>query len=301
MSLLQVTNLRKSYRDQEVVRGIDFTVQPGECAALLGPNGAGKTTTIKMLTGITRPSSGEIRFLGKRDEAMREKIGYLPQHPTFYPWMTGEELLRFMGGLSGIEKNVLERRIRELLATVGLEQAARKRIGTYSGGMKQRLGIAQAIIHEPKLLIMDEPVSALDPLGRRDMLELLKSIRQRTTILFSTHILHDAQELCDRICILHRGSLVSNGSITDLLAMHQQPVFEIQAPDSNRWVAELAHQELVTSIEQHGPLVQVHVADIDRGRRWLLQRMHELGLPVQRFELQQESLEDIFMRLVNET
>lgn len=301
MSMLQVKQLQKKYGDQEIVTDVDFHIDRGECVALLGPNGAGKTTIIKMLIDIAKPSGGEILFQGEPHNRMRRYIGYLPQYPTFYPWMTGKELLTFMGRLSDMEKPVLERRMKELLDLVGLGLAQNKRIGTYSGGMKQRLGIAQALIHEPRLLIMDEPVSALDPLGRRDMLELLKVIKEQSTILFSTHILHDAEELCDKILILNEGKLLVNGSIDEVLSHNQQPVFIIQAPEVSVWAPQLANDDIVESIEQTSHAARIRVKSIEQGRTWLLDSIQRLELPVQKFELVQESLEDIFMRMVRQT
>jgi len=298
MSILQVSNLQKNYGDHEVIKNIDFQIDYGECVALLGPNGAGKTTILKMLLDITKPTGGQILFQGERHDQKRQFIGYLPQHPTFYSWMTGKELLVFMGGLSNIDKESLEQRINELLDLVGLSNAENKQIGTYSGGMKQRLGIAQALIHQPKLLLMDEPVSALDPLGRRDMLELLKVIKQKSTILFSTHILHDAEELCDKILILNKGKLLVNDSINQVIKHNQQPVFIIQAPRVSEWAPQLVNEDIVESIVQTGSSVKVRVKNIKQGRLWLLDNIYRLQLPVQKFELVQESLEEIFLRMV---
>lgn len=298
MSILQVNHLQKKYGEQEIIKDIGFQIQQGECSALLGPNGAGKTTIIKMLIGITKPSAGQILFQGERHDRKRPFIGYLPQHPTFYSWMTGKELLTFMGRLSDIDQESLEQRMNELLELVGLSEAKNKRIGAYSGGMKQRLGIAQALIHQPKLLIMDEPVSALDPLGRRDMLELLKAIKQNTTILFSTHILHDAEELSDKILILNQGELLFSGTLHQVLESHQQPIFIIQAPRVHEWAPKLVNENIVESIEPTGCFVKVRVKDIACGRTWLLDRIRSLQLPIQKFELVQESLEEIFIRMV---
>ncbi|QED48486.1 ABC transporter ATP-binding protein [Cytobacillus dafuensis] len=298
MNILHVSHLQKNYGDYEVIKNIDFQIDYGECVALLGPNGAGKTTIIKMLLDITKPTGGQILFEGGCHDQKRQFIGYLPQHPTFYSWMTGKELLVFMGGLSNIDKESLEQRINELLDLVGLSNAENKQIGTYSGGMKQRLGIAQALIHQPKLLIMDEPVSALDPIGRRDMLELLKFIKQKSTILFSTHFLHDAEELCDKILILNQGKLLVNGYINQVINQNQQPVFIIQAPRVNEWAPQLVNEDIVESIVQTGSTAKVHVKNIDQGRIWLLDNINRLKLPVQKFELVQESLEEIFLRMV---
>ncbi|WP_234410521.1 ABC transporter ATP-binding protein [Caldalkalibacillus mannanilyticus] len=160
MALLTVEELCKGFGKELAVKEVNFTLEEGECGALLGPNGAGKSTTLKMLTGILKPSKGNIIFDGKQNSDFRKLIGYLPQEPKMHNWMTGREALRFMGQLSHMPKEDLDQRIDELLFLVGIENAANRQVGTYSGGMKQRLGIAQAIIHRPKLVIMDEPVSA---------------------------------------------------------------------------------------------------------------------------------------------
>ncbi|WP_230192771.1 ABC transporter ATP-binding protein [Paenibacillus sp. CECT 9249] len=299
--MLQAHRLYKKYGDQEVVKNVDFAIGDGECVALLGPNGAGKTTIIKMLIGIAKPTGGQILFQGESQNQMRRHIGYLPQHPTFYPWMTGKELLVFMGRLSDLDKKTIDRRMDELLDFVGLSSVMNKRIGTYSGGMKQRLGIAQALLHQPKLLIMDEPVSAMDPLGRRDMLELLKVIKQKSTILFSTHILHDAEELCDKILILNQGKLLVNGSIEHVISENQQPVFIIQAPQADEWAPRLVHRDIVESMEQTSQAAKIRVKNIEQGRAWLLDNIQRMKLPIQKFELVQESLEEIFIRMVKQS
>lgn len=301
MDILQAHRLYKKYGDQEVVKNVDFAIGDGECVALLGPNGAGKTTIIKMLIGIAKPTGGQILFQGESQNQMRRHIGYLPQHPTFYPWMTGKELLVFMGRLSDLDKKTIDRRMDELLDFVGLSSVMNKRIGTYSGGMKQRLGIAQALLHQPKLLIMDEPVSAMDPLGRRDMLELLKVIKQKSTILFSTHILHDAEELCDKILILNQGKLLVNGSIEHVISENQQPVFIIQAPQADEWAPRLVHRDIVESMEQTSQAAKIRVKNIEQGRAWLLDNIQRMKLPIQKFELVQESLEEIFIRMVKQS
>ncbi|WP_313431551.1 ABC transporter ATP-binding protein [Siminovitchia terrae] len=298
MPLLQVSQLQKKYGNHEVVQQIDFHINQGECVALLGPNGAGKTTIIKMILDINKLTGGQILINGNNHGEMRKYIGYLPQHPTFYSWMTGKELLKFMGGLSIIEKEVLEQRIHELLELVGLNGMENQPIGTYSGGMKQRLGIAQALIHQPKLLIMDEPVSALDPLGRRDILDLLKVIKQKSTILFSTHILHDAEELCDKMLIINKGKLLVNGSINQIIQQTQKHMFIIQAPRISEWSSQLVNEDIVESIELTGNAAKVRVKNIEQGRDWLLRNITNLHLPIQKFELVQESLEEIFIRMV---
>lgn len=299
MSLISVQSLSKKFTDKTVVDGISFSLKKGECGVLLGPNGAGKSTTLNMLAGLLKPTSGSVLLHGKVQEDIRGAIGYLPQHPAFFPWMTGREALEFLGGLSGVPASCLPERAEGMLSLVGIEEAADRKIGTYSGGMKQRLGIAQAMLHKPELLIMDEPVSALDPIGRRELLNLIKEIKKETTILFSTHILHDAEELCDRIFIIHKGRLAENSTTEELLARHQQPVLLIQANRNiDRWAESLMLLEPVVHVDLHGNLASIRASDVEAARRLILKKAGEDDIPVQRFEIVQSSLEEIFLGLV---
>jgi ABC-2 type transport system ATP-binding protein len=214
--LVTVENLSKHYKDHKAVNSISFSIEKGRCIALLGPNGAGKTTTLQMLAGLLEPTTGKITFSGYAQKDYRPLIGFLPQHPAFFNWMTAREFLQFAGRLSHVPKKKLAVRIEETLSFVSLEEVKNKKIGSFSGGMKQRLGMAQALLHEPELLILDEPVSALDPSGRRDVLKLIEQLKERMTILFSTHILHDAEQVCEEILMLKDGQLKWNGPLESL-------------------------------------------------------------------------------------
>ena len=214
--LLQVNGLTKNYGQHQAVKQISFQIEKGKCIAIIGPNGAGKTTTLQMLAGLLTPTSGTIHFPGSKKKDDRQLIGFLPQHPSFFSWMTAKEFLQFAGKLSHLTKAQLEAKIDEILAFVSLFEVKNKRIGGFSGGMKQRLGLAQALIHDPELLILDEPVSALDPNGRRDVLKMLHELKSRMTILFSTHVLHDAEQVCDSVIMLKEGTIKWDGSLTDL-------------------------------------------------------------------------------------
>src|SRR4051812_22232212 len=171
--LVTITDLSKKYKEYTAVKHISFSIEKGSCIALLGPNGAGKTTTLQMLAGLLTSTTGTIEFEGYKQKDYRSLIGFLPQHPSFFNWMTASEFLQFAGGLSHMQKEKLATRIDETLTFVSLKEVKNKKIGSFSGGMKQRLGLAQALLHEPELLILDEPVSALDPTGRRDVLHLI--------------------------------------------------------------------------------------------------------------------------------
>jgi len=213
--------------------GLSFELAPGEVFGLLGPNGAGKTTTLKLITGLLRPTSGRISLFGQapQDPRARTAIGFLPEHPTFYDHLTGEELLTYFAGLCGLPGRDVRRRVTQMLDTVGLDGARRRPVRTYSKGMLQRLGLAQAIINEPALVILDEPMSGLDPIGRRDVRALILELRDAgRTILFSSHILSDAELLCSRVAILSRGRLVAAGTTSDLTSAHTRG-WEITATD----------------------------------------------------------------------
>ncbi|MEK3796777.1 ABC transporter ATP-binding protein [Peribacillus sp. FSL H8-0477] len=209
-------NLSKTFNDQVVVNDVSFELEHGRCVALIGPNGAGKTTLLKMLTGLIAYKQGEISF--QKEKEWKQDIGFLPQVPYFYEWMTPEEFLRFVGGLSKMDEVLLSQRIEEVLTDTGLTDVRNKKIQGFSGGMKQRLGLAQAILHEPALLFLDEPVSALDPVGRREVMSILSNLKAKTTILYSTHVLHDAEEISDDILLMKNGEIISDGTLEQLLS-----------------------------------------------------------------------------------
>lgn len=300
MPFVAVNGLKKNFQTKQVIKGLDFNLENGKCTALIGPNGAGKTTILRMLSGLIKPTSGSIQFQGEGyDRDIRKYIGYLPQFPVFYEWMTGFEFLQYVGRLAGLAKSVAKKRSEELLNLVGLIEAKNRRIGKYSGGMKQRLGIAQAIIHHPKLVMLDEPVSALDPFGRREVLELLEKLKQDTTILFSTHILNDAEEVCDHILFLHDGEIVESGSMAELQTKHQQAkiVMEFRG-NTSRFVDSLTSQDLIESKKIEGNTASLLVKDIDQAKTSFLREIADKNWPLIRFEIGRLSLEDVFLKVV---
>ncbi|MBY7145077.1 ABC transporter ATP-binding protein [Virgibacillus sp. NKC19-3] len=208
--MIAVHHVNKSFRGKQILKNITFAIAEGECIGLLGPNGAGKTTLIKCMTGIIHYKTGNITFHGQDISNVKKDIGYLSQHTDFKQWMTCEESLRFFGSLSGLRKDYLDQRVNDVLTEVGLKDKNNDKVEELSGGMKQRLGIAQAILHRPKLLILDEPVSALDPIGRNEIKNVIKRLKAHTTILISTHILDDASEFCDRYIIIKSGEIIGN-------------------------------------------------------------------------------------------
>ncbi|QCR33767.1 ABC transporter ATP-binding protein [Lysinibacillus sp. SGAir0095] len=300
MELLNVTGLVKKYGETNAVKGITFNIDEGRCVSLLGANGAGKTTTLKMLSGLLEPTSGSIYFQEAKQKDLRQFIGYLPQYPSFFNWMTGKEFLVFAAELAKINRREAEKRSEELLERVGLIDAKKRKIGGYSGGMKQRLGLAQALIHRPKLLILDEPVSALDPLGRREVLDMMREIKQETTILFSTHVLHDAQEISDDILIINNGEIAISGELGTVMAQYQKPIIQIEFDsDSSEWLKSIESYSFVSEVKIQGNLASIGVTDMEKGRQTLLQQIVNQGVPIRKFELAQTTLEDLFMEVVN--
>ncbi|MFJ7725709.1 ATP-binding cassette domain-containing protein [Neobacillus sp. NPDC097160] len=300
MSLIQIKDLKKNFQRTEVIKGLDFTLEKGRCIALLGPNGAGKTTTLRMLSGLMNPTSGSIIFTdAKKGEDIRELIGYLPQFPVFYEWMSGLEFLSYVGRLAGLSGKKAKERSLELLHLVGILEAKNRKVGKYSGGMKQRLGIAQALIHRPQLIMLDEPVSALDPIGRREVLDLLEGLKKETTILFSTHILSDAEEVCDEILFLHKGDIVESGTMTELRERHQQAKIDLYfSGKADAYIPFFSSHELTNSLMKDGNRVSIYVEDIALARQSFLKWISEQNLPLEKFEISSMTLEDVFMKVV---
>lgn len=227
----------------EAVRDLSIEVRSGEVYGLLGPNGSGKSTTLKIILGLIAPTSGQAAIFNRSsgDVASRELVGFLPENPYFYKYLTGRETLRFFGRLSGLPRRTLPDRIDQLLETVGLTSAADRRLGTYSKGMLQRIGLAQALIHEPRLLVLDEPTAGVDPAGSREICVLILAMKTKgITILLSSHLLAQAQEICDRVGILAEGRLVREGPLPDLVSIR----------DQTELVLENASDELTDDLEK---------------------------------------------------
>ncbi|MEC2073377.1 ABC transporter ATP-binding protein [Alkalihalophilus marmarensis] len=300
MSFFQVEQLTKVYGDNKVVDSVSFSLEEGRCVALLGPNGAGKTTTLKMLTHLLKPTSGTISMSGfSSDSDLREQIGYLPQYPVFHNWMSGREFLEYVGKLAHLPKAEVKARTSELLEVMGLSDAANRRIGKYSGGMKQRLGIAQAIIHKPKLLLLDEPVSALDPFGRREVLELIRQLKKDTTILFSTHVLNDAEEVSDDVIIIHNGEIKVADKLGNLQEKHQKPIISIQTKGPiQTYIQHWEKWEDVLEVDYEEDSAKVRLNDIEKTKRAMLRDIVEQNIPLLRFEVEKSSLEDLFVKVV---
>ncbi|MCT8140465.1 ABC transporter ATP-binding protein [Anaerobacillus sp. CMMVII] len=299
MALVTITGLTKKFKSNVAVNHLDLELQKGICTALLGPNGAGKTTTLSMLAGIMKQTAGSISFSGASSEDFRQYIGYLPQYPVFYGWMTGKEYLQYVGQLASLSKKEASMKADELLELVGIAEAKKRKISGYSGGMKQRLGIAQALINDPLLLILDEPVSALDPIGRREVLTLMKKLKEKTTILFSTHVLHDAEEICDYIYIIKQGEMAIKGTLEELQTEHQQPTIYIEGEkELEDWISTIEQYPFVSEIVSNSSKsLTITVTDVDTARRELLTYFGNVNVPIRKFELVRTSLEDLFLKV----
>ncbi|OJE34003.1 ABC transporter ATP-binding protein [Bacillus tropicus] len=296
---LEIKNVTKSFKGKTAVNNFSMELQAGECVGLIGPNGAGKSTLIKVISDIIHPTAGEVLLNGKKISKMKSEIGYLPQYPNFFHWMTARETLTFMGQLSGLKKEELSKLIPKILEKVGLRNEEKARVSTFSGGMKQRLGIAQALLHKPSLIVMDEPVSALDPIGRREVLNLIQEIKKDTTILLSTHILSDAEEICERFVIIKGGTKIEDTTITELLHRNSENklMIEITAKDQ-KWIEVVKKLPYVKDVEVVGLKIKVKVENIKINKNRLLQNALEHKVDIVKFEMSNDTLEEIFLKLV---
>lgn len=231
MNMLYINNLRKSFGDKEVLRGLNLSVPEHSIFGFIGKNGSGKTTTMKMVLGLLKADGGEIEVNGERvvygQTATNRYIGYLPDVPEYYSFMTAKEYLRFCGDITGMNREENESRANELLSLVGLLNE-NHRIGGFSRGMKQRLGIAQALLNNPKLLICDEPTSALDPVGRKEILDILLAVKEQTTVLFSTHILSDIERICTDVAFLNNGVAEMQGKLSDIKTKYRGEEYRLE-------------------------------------------------------------------------
>lgn len=302
---LELVGLTKEFGGKRALDAVDLSVADGSIFGFLGPNGAGKTTALRIVTGLARPTSGTVRVLGQdvatAGNAVRAQLGFLPDVPAFYEWMTAPEFLRFVGGLFGLEHRILNQRTAMLLDIAGLAGVT-TRIGGYSRGMKQRLGIAQALINAPRLLLLDEPTSALDPIGRKDVLDMLDALRGRATIFFSSHILGDVERVCDTVAILNHGRVLTQSSMHELKERHSGHRIVLEVTDgADALAAAIAAQPWATSVSRGGHgAIEVLVADQDAAQRELPALVAAQHTGLVRLEAVEPGLEDVFVELVGE-
>ncbi len=301
MSVIKTNAITKNFKTVTAVNSLSINVAEGSIYGFLGPNGAGKTTTIKMLTGFLKPDEGDFEIMGKKvdfgDTRYMKSIGFLPDVPSYYKYMTGREFLEMCthfqkGDASGIP---------ELLKKTGLSKAANRKLGAYSRGMKQRLGIAQALVNDPEILILDEPVSALDPMGRKDVLDMLAALKGAKTIFFSTHILSDVERICDYAAIINEGKLILEGSIDEIAGLggSGRIILEVDS-DSVKLAESIAGAPWVLDFSRDGNTYSISPSDdIDAGRE-IPSLLASAGVSLIKYEHADPTLEDIFVKVVNE-
>ncbi|MFP7495439.1 ABC transporter ATP-binding protein [Terribacillus saccharophilus] len=293
MTILKVQGLTKRYGNHIAVKDLNLHLREKECVALLGPNGAGKTTTLHMLAGLISPNAGVV--LTDNKALNRDAIGFLPQHPVFFDWMYPLEYLRLTGTLSGMTRQIIKKRSLRVLEMTGLLEAQKKKIGSFSGGMKQRLGLAQAIMHEPKILLLDEPVSALDPAGRIDVMHILEDLKKDMAILFSTHVLHDAQQICDHALIMKAGQSISYENIKEWRGDQSSERYRLETSVALP-IAEL--QDLYVEIDIKEPNMIVGTLRDDVTPNMLLQQCIQQDIGARYFGTEEKTLEEHYIEVI---
>lgn len=304
MDILQLEAVTKRFGSTTAIDSLSMSVPEHSVFGFIGKNGAGKTTTMKMILGFLKPDAGTIRVC---DETVRfgntktnKYIGYLPDVPSFYGYMKPKEYLRMCGGLVGLSEDMIKERTDTLLHLTGLEGIER-RIKGFSRGMLQRLGIAQALLNEPRLLICDEPTSALDPVGRKEILDILDIARERTTIIFSTHILSDVERICDRIGVIDRGRLVLSGSLQDLKEQYRSDSVLLEfksGTDLEGLVKQVRVVPDVVDVTVSENALSVELKNIDVTGRKILEVVLSQHMPLLRYEVAEPTLERVFLEAV---
>lgn len=302
MDILRTENLCKTFGTNHVIQDLNLAVPEHSIFGFIGKNGAGKTTTMRMILGLLKPTSGAAYVCGQKvaygQTPTNRFVGYLPDVPAFYGYMKPMEYLALCGQITGMGKAATRQKGEELLKLVGLDNANR-RIGGFSRGMKQRLGIAQALLNEPRLLICDEPTSALDPIGRREILDILLQVKGQTTVLFSTHILSDVERICDHIAVLHNGSLALAGTPSEVKGRHKLDAISIDflaIEELQVFVAAVCEQHDWTH-EAEGTLLRIHAQDIDQAGHEIIQTLARLRIAPRKLELVEPTLENLFIEV----
>jgi ABC-2 type transport system ATP-binding protein len=308
-SAILCRGLSKTYGKVTGLSGLDLVVPYGSVFGFLGRNGAGKTTTMRLLAGLALPSSGRAWVAGWETTGVnrlaRTRFGYLPQDPAFYSWMSAREYLDYVGTIQCLPAPERKRQVGEMLELSDLKEASRRRIGGYSGGMVQRLGIAQALIGNPPVLLLDEPTSSLDPAGRHEVLEMISKISGKITVFFSSHILNDVERVCDTVAVLHKGRLLLVSGREELLEKYAVNAAELEFEPNGgaalaRFLERLKQFAWVANVKQEGPVLRIMVHNVPVAKQELLPLVAGSGLAVNRYEWIRPSLEEIFLQLSSE-
>jgi ABC-2 type transport system ATP-binding protein len=295
--MLEITNLHKSFADKEVLKGVDLIVPENSIFGFIGKNGAGKTTTMKAVLGLMKADKGEITVAGEKvvygQTTSNKYIGYLPDVPEFYSFMTAEEYLSFCGEITGMKRSEIKSKGAELLKLVGLSDE-KHRIKGYSRGMKQRLGIAQALMNSPKLLICDEPTSALDPVGRKEILDILTAVKEQTTVIFSTHILSDVERICTDVAFLNDGRVDVQGKLSDIKSVYRTDEYILQTENEGSLLALVKGFDKICRGENNTLSFRENEHSVYDVLRFIAEKRIELI----KFEKSEPTLESLFMEVV---
>jgi len=301
MNILTLENLSKSFDSHTVIDNISLSLEEGKIFGLLGQNGAGKTTLMKMILGLLPTSKGKICIFEEEviygDTPTNRYVGYLPDVPAYYPYMTAFEYLMLCGEITGMSKALRKERATKYLQLVGLANN-KKKIQQFSRGMKQRLGIAQALIHQPKLLICDEPTSALDPIGRKEILDILQSIKHETTVILSTHILYDAQQICDEVAMLHNGKFVISGNVSELMKKYSKQQIRVIFDHEKQAKQFIENSDIKQQITCASNVLFIEVENLTQTQQQLFEQCHNLNLYPTTIEIVQPSLDEIFLEVI---
>ncbi|MBU3112438.1 ABC transporter ATP-binding protein [Clostridium lacusfryxellense] len=302
--MIKVINLNKKYGNIEVLKNISFEIKKGTIYGFLGPNGAGKTTTMNILSGLIDFNGGEIYLNGEDFKnnklQLLRKVGYLPQNPVFYNYMNASEYLHFIGEIDRMPEKMIRERIIEILDIVKLSEHGKKKIGLYSGGMRQRLGIAVALFNKPEILFLDEPTSALDPEGRMEILEFIKDLSYGgTTIFISTHILSDVERICDEVSILDKGEILLSDNLENLKNKYIQPIFDIEFEKECVDLDKILDFTWVDKVFINRNKASIYVNNLDVAKSELLKVLMKIENYILSYNLRKSNLEDIFIRMVN--
>lgn len=299
MNILTLNNVSKKFGNKQVVKNLSFEVPQNKVYGFIGKNGAGKTTTMKMILGLVKADEGEIMVNGERvtfgQNTTNKYIGYLPDVPEFYGYMTPGEYLKLCGKITGMTDAEIKTRSDELFELVGLGEE-KKRIKGFSRGMKQRLGIAQALLNSPKLLICDEPTSALDPVGRKEILDVLSKVKEQTTVIFSTHILSDVERICDEVAFLHDGNIVLKGSLDEVKRIRKSSSVQIEC-FNHADVAKVL--KILPEGKNVGSTAILYESADEKKMSEMMMRLVKNDIAIQKIEMLEPTLEDLFVEVVS--
>lgn len=310
-TVIRCEGLSKDYKDVKALKSLNLEIKENLIVGFLGVNGAGKTTTIKLLNSLIKPTAGDAIICGtpvfSNPMKVKSMVGYLSQEPAFYKWMTGREFLMFVGEIFRIDRSKLKEKVATLLTEMELSDAANKKIGGYSTGMKQRLGIAQSLINDPKVLFLDEPMSSLDPLGRVSVMNIIKELKGKTTVFMSSHILTDIERVCDEAAIIDKGKLIIHDKLSVLKEKYISPAIRVECKESlGSFKDFLMKEDYVFAVDRgdsgktEDTSLKIIFSNFSKGEIMLPKLIVEKNLTLVRYETLTPTLEDVFLKLIDD-